>query len=262
MFDEAGGELLQAKLPNHLKLDKVNFTPGMFNDIEAGSLLIVDDIRLEDLRDAAARAVEDGSFQRCGLVVLMDVEILVSVNKLKQFNLSLRSMWATTTVLIKPWTGGLTRTNEGNFVTSAVPTIGERIMQGARKLRQLLKGQTRLIAMHRSGRIVHNGPNAPVNLSMALITSTEECSYLRAVREASMAQDAAIGQPHRPRPSSSACSPRTTEEDPGKGGLLRADEAAAAGTSVEAEEASGAVVEEAEVAEAEEAAVDATASPP
>ena len=169
MFDEAGGELLQAKLPNHLKLDKVNFTPGMFNDIEAGSLLIVDDIRLEDLRDAAARAVEDGSFQRCGLVVLMDVEILVSVNKLKQFNLSLRSMWATTTVLIKPWTGGLTRTNEGNFVTSAVPTIGERIMQGARKLRQLLKGQTRLIAMHQSGRIVHNGPNAPVNLSMALI---------------------------------------------------------------------------------------------
>ena len=42
----------------------------------------------------------------------------------------------------------------------------------------------------RSGRIVSNGPSAPPNPSMPLMTSMEVSSYLRAVAEAATAQDA------------------------------------------------------------------------
>ena len=134
--------------------------------------------------------MEDGSFRRCGLVVLVDTQTLDSGDKLTQLNLSLRSLWASTTVIIKPWAGRIARTDEGNFVMSAIPYIADRVGQGIRRLPQLLKIQVHLMSMHRSGRIVSNRPNAPPNPSMPVMTSMEVCSYLRAVAEAATAQDA------------------------------------------------------------------------
>ena len=63
-------------------------------------------------RDAAARALEDGSFQRCGLVLLVDTRTLNSRDRLTQLNLSLRSLWSSTTVVIKPWSGGIERAED------------------------------------------------------------------------------------------------------------------------------------------------------
>ena len=66
-----------------------------------------------------------------------------------------------------------------------------RIDQGLKKLPALLRNPAvKLLCMHRSGRTVHNGPKAPVEPSMALMTSTEVCTFVRAVREAPTAQDA------------------------------------------------------------------------
>ena len=60
-----------------------------------------------------------------------------------------------------------------------------------RKLLALLKNPAvKLLCMHRSGRTVHNGPKAPLQPSMELMTSTEVCTFLCAVSEAPTAQDA------------------------------------------------------------------------
>ena len=40
------------------------------------------------------------------------------------------------------------------------------------------------------GRTIHNSPRAPTSPSMALMTSTDECSFLRAVAESPTAQEA------------------------------------------------------------------------
>ena len=63
-------------------------------------------------------------------MVLVDTQTLDSGDKLTQLNPSLQSLWALTTVIIKPWAGGIARTDEGNFVTSVIPYIADRVGQG------------------------------------------------------------------------------------------------------------------------------------
>ena len=53
--------MLVARIPSSNKIDQRKFV-----NLQAGSLLVVDCGILENLRDAAARAVEDGSFRRDG----------------------------------------------------------------------------------------------------------------------------------------------------------------------------------------------------
>ena len=48
----------------------------------------------------------------------------------------------------------------------------------------------KLLCLHRSGRTIHNGPKAPVTPTMSLMTSTEECTFVRAVSESPTAQEA------------------------------------------------------------------------
>ena len=176
-----------AKIPSPHKIVQLTFQPGMFSTIEACSLLVVDNVFLENLWDAAARAVQDGSFRRCGLVPLVDAQTLHS-DRLTQLNLSLRPLWSSTTVLIKPWTGGIARTDDGKFVTSSILHIADRIGQGIRRLPKLLRIQVRLLCMHKSERVVSNGPIAPPSTSKQLMISTEICTYLRAVCKAATAQ--------------------------------------------------------------------------
>ena len=148
---------------------------------------MADNLLLENLRDAVLRAAQDDSFCRCGLVLLVGAEVLDSSDMLTQMNLSLRCLWASTTMAIKPWTGGIARTDDGKFVTASILHIADRIGQGLRRLPKLLKIQVRLLSMHKSGRVVSNGPSAPSSPSKELMLSTEVCTYLRAVAEAATA---------------------------------------------------------------------------
>ena len=84
--------MLVARIPSSNKIDQRKFQPGMFINLQAESLLVVDCVMLENLRDATARAVQDGSFRRCGLVLLVDMKTLDSSDKLTQLNLSLWSL--------------------------------------------------------------------------------------------------------------------------------------------------------------------------
>ena len=132
LLAEAGGDVLLMKIPSPHKSMQLTFGPGMFAHIDEGSLLIVDNHLLETLRDAVVRAVDDGSFRPCGIALLVGEEVLGSTDALTQMNLSLRSIWAFTTVVVKPWTGGIPRTSDGKFATASIPQITERIDQALR----------------------------------------------------------------------------------------------------------------------------------
>ena len=135
----------------------------MFFTLQAGSLLVADCRLLKNLQDATVRAVQDGSFKRCGLVLLVDAKTLDSSDRLTQMNLSLRSLWSSTMVVLKPWTGwtrGIARAEDGMFPTSSIPQIADMISHGARKLPKLMTTQVRLLCLHKSGRVVANGPPA------------------------------------------------------------------------------------------------------
>ena len=158
----------------------------MFINLQAGSLLVVDCVMLENLRDATARAVQDGSFRRCGLVLLVNTKTLDSSDKLTQLNLYLRSHWSSTMVVIKPWNGGIERAEDGMFPTSSIPHIADRTSQGIRRLPKLLRTQVCLLYMHKSGKVVSNGPPAPPSPNKQLMLSTKVDSYLRIVAEAAI----------------------------------------------------------------------------
>jgi hypothetical protein len=130
LLSEAGGDILLAKIPSPHKIVQMTFEPGLMADN-----ILLENL-LENLLDAVVRAAQDGSFRRCGLVLLVGAEVLDSSDVLTQMNLSLRCLWASTTVVIKPWTGGIARTGDGKFVTPSIPQIADRIGQGPSILAQ------------------------------------------------------------------------------------------------------------------------------
>ena len=141
-----------------------------------GSLLLVDCGMLKNLRDATARAVEDGSFLLCGLVLLINTQTLNSSDRLTLLNLSLSHDQA------------MERQHRPGrrWNVSSIPYIADRIGQGIRRLPKLLRTQVRLLCMHKSGRVVSNGPPAPPSPNKQLMLSTEVDSYLRTVAETAL----------------------------------------------------------------------------
>ena len=73
LLAEASSDVLLAKIPSPHKTMQLTFGPGMFVNIGEGSLLVVH--LMENLRDAVARAVEDGFFRRCRIVLLVGAEV-------------------------------------------------------------------------------------------------------------------------------------------------------------------------------------------
>ena len=86
MLTNAGGDVLLTKISNPHKSMAVNFGPGMFQQIE-------DNILLETFQSTVARAVDDGSFRQCGVVLLVNEEVLSS---------GLYGHQRVTTILLKP----------------------------------------------------------------------------------------------------------------------------------------------------------------
>ena len=122
------------------------------------------------------RAVTACTYKRTGLLLLGIQETLDSSERLVELNLCLRSMWASTSVVLKPWTG-ITRTQEGSFSGAAIPFIADMITTAVGKLPKLLESQTRLMCLHKSGKVVANGPRAPPTLNQEVMISTEVDSY-------------------------------------------------------------------------------------
>ena len=125
MVGEVGGDMLfSVTRPHNPKM--VSFNLGLITTLPRGLLLICDNLLLEQLQLTITRVVEDGTFQRCGLVLVIDEETLRSEELLKSLNLRMRSVWASSTIILKPWNGGLPRGTDGNFLTLGVADTSRR----------------------------------------------------------------------------------------------------------------------------------------
>ena len=72
MIGEIGGDLLFTKVARPHKALMVSFGPSLFQD--KGSLIVCDNVLLEMLQYTVTRAVEDGTFHWCGVVLVIDEE--------------------------------------------------------------------------------------------------------------------------------------------------------------------------------------------
>ena len=86
---------------------------------------------LYTLVTAVEAVVEGGYFHRCGVVILIDSNVLNNNDDLTNLNLKLRSLWSAGLAVLKPWNGFLTRTKEGNFSTADVDTIAPASTRGS-----------------------------------------------------------------------------------------------------------------------------------
>ena len=62
MVGEIGGEMLFSKITRPHTPKMVSFNPGLFRTLPRGSLLVCDNVLLEQLQLAITWAVEDDSF--------------------------------------------------------------------------------------------------------------------------------------------------------------------------------------------------------
>ena len=76
------------------------------------------------------------------------------------------------------------------LLTAAIPFIADMITMAVGKLPKLLESQTHFMCLHKSGKVVANGPRAPPTPNQEVMISTEVDSYLKAVHKASTGEEA------------------------------------------------------------------------
>ena len=85
----------------------------------------------------------------------------------------------------------LSRNEDGYFKTGEIDNIAARVDHALKRLPKLFSNPaTRLVAVHRTGRCIHNGPRAPLTPNVKILKSEEVCEYVRAVVESDTAEDA------------------------------------------------------------------------
>ena len=139
-----------------------------------------------------------------GVLVLVDKDTLESSDCLVEMNLCLRSLWAATSVVLKPWTDrtDINRMQDSSIPTASIPVVADTMLTAAGKLAKLLRTSNRLICLHESGKAVANGPRAPPSPNLEVMMSTEVDSYFRVVHEADTAEEAiALWRPGPVQPS-------------------------------------------------------------
>ena len=89
--------------------------------------------------------------------MLVDKETLVLKERLVEINLCLWTLWAATSVVIKPWAErvGVHRMENGSVPTATIPGIANKMTVVADKLAKLFKLSNRLICIHGSGKAVN-----------------------------------------------------------------------------------------------------------
>ena len=162
-----------------------------FKGISKNALVLVDNSRLGSLVSAVITAVEAGYFKRCAVLLLLDSSVAANNEELTRLNVRIRALWSAGLAVIKPWNGFLARTDEGNFQTGEIGNIAARVDQALKRMTKLLSNPaTRLVAVHRTGRCIFNGPRAPLTPNVKILKSEEQCEYVRAVMESDTAEDA------------------------------------------------------------------------
>jgi len=191
-LSELGGYMMTQKLTRPCVITTVDFNAqSAFKGIGKNALILIDNSRLNILVAAVITAVEAGYFERVAVLLLLDSRVADSNEELARFNVGLRALWSAGVLVIKPWHGFLSRNEEGYFKTGEIDSIAGRVDNALKRLPKLLGNPaTRLVAVHRTGRCIHNGPRAPLTPNIKILKSEEVCEYVRAVVESETAEEA------------------------------------------------------------------------
>ena len=109
---EFGGHLMIGKLTTPCGVTSTDYTiPTVFKGIKKNALLIVDNTRLQNLVTAVATGVDDGYFNRWGVILLVDSSVAVNEDELNPLMIRMRALWSAGIAVIKPWNGFLTKTS-------------------------------------------------------------------------------------------------------------------------------------------------------
>ena len=108
---EFSGHLMIGKLTTPCGVTSTDYTiPTVFKGIKKNALLIVDNIRLQNLVTAVATGVDGGYFNRWGVILLVDSSMVGNDDELNPLMIRMRALWSAGIAVIKPWNGFLTRT--------------------------------------------------------------------------------------------------------------------------------------------------------
>ena len=110
------------------------------------------------LVDATILAMQDGSLKQVGILLILDSEVLASLETLLKVNLTLRSLWACMLILIKQTTSRCKteRMDNGIVPYGDIPEIRNKINKAVDKLWGLLANNKSnyFLAVFNSGSIV------------------------------------------------------------------------------------------------------------
>ena len=165
--------MMTQKLTRPCAITSVDFNnQSAFKGIGKNALILIDNSRLSSLVSAVITAVEAGYFKRVAVLLLLDSRVADNNEELARFNVRLRALWSAGILVIKPWNGFLSRHEEGHFKTGEIDNIAARVDNALKRLPKLMSNPaTRLVAVHRTGRCIHNGPRAPLTPNVKILKS-------------------------------------------------------------------------------------------
>ena len=119
LYRQLGATLLRNKVLAHIDIHPYNI--DLFNEVEEGSLLIVNERTANSLVDVMVHAITAGSLKMVGVLFIIDAEAFASTPTL--LNLAICSFWAVGLIVVKPRTD---RMNFSRFEGGGIPASSLR----------------------------------------------------------------------------------------------------------------------------------------
>ena len=105
LYRQLGATLLRNKMLTQIDIHPYDI--NLFDEVEEGSLLIVEERTANALVDATVHANTAGLVKRVGVLFTFDAEAFASPSTLLEVNLTIRSLWAAGLVILKPRTNSM-----------------------------------------------------------------------------------------------------------------------------------------------------------
>ena len=186
LYRQLGATLLRNKALANIDIHPYDI--DLFDEVEEGSLLIVDERTANSLVDVTVHAITAGSLKMVGVLFIIDAEAFASTPTLLKENLAICSFWAVGLIVVKPRTD---RMNSSRFEGGGIPfddisfLVAEvnRIFSKMGALLHSTRGH-RLLTIHKIGTVITKGPLSPASPSLKIAPSRYMDDYVLATMEA------------------------------------------------------------------------------
>ena len=172
LYRQLGGTLLQNKA--RVNINTHTYDIDLFNEVEEGSLLIVDARTADSLVEATVQAIASGLLKIVGVLPVHDEEAFSSTATPLKKNLANCSFWVVELIVVKPRTDwmNMPRLEGGNIPFDDISFVAAEM----EALLRFTRGH-RLLAIHMSGMVI-KGPLSPASPSLKITASKDMCDYI------------------------------------------------------------------------------------